>query len=836
MADLSQEELREALETALRNSRTNLNLDAETVEKMVDSLKKLDKEVKSNTTSYKGLFKEMLSGRKAYKDLGYELEKLDDKIEALGDAADNSTAEIQDELIKRRQHIQTIMQHNAAQRALIDGLTRFTKTAIPTVGRGLGDFTKGLQDNSSAFSLAGGLFTSAIDTANAGAQAVGGGLTTVGTTMMMNTNPRLRMLGGAASVTGMAISALGDAAATTGKFIVGFMVKEMEKTIEAFNKTSAAGALFADGMTGMRNNAHLAGLTVKQFGEVVSKNAPLFAQSGMGVAEGAKQMGRVGKIIKETGMQDSMLKLGFGFEEQAELMADTVARMRKTAGGTVTDRQVAEQTAKYAENLRLIASITGEDAKKKMDQVKEQNQILRFQQELAKRSPEQRAAIVASMATMSDMEQKNLRDRVAMNGALTREEGAMYESIVSGAREKGEAHYQLFMANQLTAENNAALNVQYGEQIKASILSQEGIAIAGYKVGGVLGDVTKSMLDAVDQANLYTQKSKESAEKSIAAQKEASDELTQNTISAAKAAQNLAVALEEKVLGQLGKFTHYVDLILRELEVQLGKLGQDLGGPKGPSLWEDIVNYASIRGAQGAAGGAVMGGVAGGVVGAGAGGVGAIPGAAAGAWGGAQGGAILGSVWGAGEGALRHWFGTPGGNDQYAGLNIKSSESTAGGMASTKLLDLAKQVQAQYPGGTFTAFNDLHHQKNAPGSDHVRGNALDFKLPFTPDEATGQRITQAFKDMGFKTVIDEYNHPSPGSTGGHIHAALKDGGITRGPSLAGEAGPEAVIPLPNGRSIPVEMDMSALVELLRDLIDVNKDNRDYLEKLFHASV
>lgn len=30
------------------------------------------------------------------------------------------------------------------------------------------------------------------------------------------------------------------------------------------------------------------------------------------------------------------------------------------------------------------------------------------------------------------------------------------------------------------------------------------------------------------------------------------------------------------------------------------------------------------------------------------------------------------------------------------------------------------------------------------------------------------------------------------------------GGITRGPSLAGEAGPEAIVPLPNGRSIPVE--------------------------------
>jgi hypothetical protein len=33
---------------------------------------------------------------------------------------------------------------------------------------------------------------------------------------------------------------------------------------------------------------------------------------------------------------------------------------------------------------------------------------------------------------------------------------------------------------------------------------------------------------------------------------------------------------------------------------------------------------------------------------------------------------------------------------------------------------------------------------------------------------------------------------------------MAEGGITSGPSLAGEAGPEAIVPLPNGRSIPVE--------------------------------
>ncbi|MDL1888947.1 hypothetical protein FBQ96_05095 [Nitrospirales bacterium NOB] len=43
-----------------------------------------------------------------------------------------------------------------------------------------------------------------------------------------------------------------------------------------------------------------------------------------------------------------------------------------------------------------------------------------------------------------------------------------------------------------------------------------------------------------------------------------------------------------------------------------------------------------------------------------------------------------------------------------------------------------------------------------------------------------------------------------GNVGGFALRGYALGGITSGPSIAGEAGPEAIVPLPNGRSIPVE--------------------------------
>ena len=44
-----------------------------------------------------------------------------------------------------------------------------------------------------------------------------------------------------------------------------------------------------------------------------------------------------------------------------------------------------------------------------------------------------------------------------------------------------------------------------------------------------------------------------------------------------------------------------------------------------------------------------------------------------------------------------------------------------------------------------------------------------------------------------------------GSSGFGMPNLMAKGGITRGVSIAGEAGPEAVVPLPDGRSIPVTM-------------------------------
>lgn len=141
------------------------------------------------------------------------------------------------------------------------------------------------------------------------------------------------------------------------------------------------------------------------------------------------------------------------------------------------------------------------------------------------------------------------------------------------------------------------------------------------------------------------------------------------------------------------------------------------------------------------------------------------------------------------------------------GLPIKAG-ATAGGAHSENLTALARNIYDKFGSDIihFSGFKDNYARD--PSSKHPSGLALDFTLK---DPSKSAQIAAAIRAMGGASYVkDEYLYPSSKATAGHIHAEVSAmmGGIATGPSSGYRAtlhGTEAIVPLPDGRKIPVDM-------------------------------
>ena len=541
-----------------------------TTDGLADFIKVTSKGTKEFKKQLDDLNKEIKKGKAGYAQQKQVLENLNTALEEFGDTlGDEDKIREKNALISQRD----TLAHSAMMRGVTEDVTMaVSKTTVGLVV-GAGQFVKGLQANQSAAALSGELFKVGIDVAAVGMKTAGGMAEKFGDKMMNSANPFVAAIGVVTSGVGMLAQASAETAAKLAKFGVDVLQAEVEKTTKAFNSMSASGALFADGMTGMRNASIGAGLTVEQFSGVLKEQSANIATAGLGVTEGAKAVGRVGSDLKKSGVQQQLMKLGYGFEEQAGLIAETMANIRRSGGGNkATDAQVAEQTQKYAENLRLIASITGEDAKKKEAEAAESSKELAFRQKLAGKSVEQQAQINAAMATMTTLERKNFTDRVVLGGVIN-QEGAIYESTISGAREKGDKLAALFNQNNLNAKTAAEANAQYGAQITKSGLAQEGIAVAGHALGGQLGDVSKGIADVIDNNNKYTKEGVKAAEAANKAAGKTTDGLTNGVISAEVAAQDLKTALQDVLTPAIMDYAKVSKAMLQSIKDAMVGLG-----------------------------------------------------------------------------------------------------------------------------------------------------------------------------------------------------------------------------------------------------------------------
>ena len=453
---------------------------------------------------------------------------------------------------EERRQIASIIQWEKTYATIKD----FTKLAGASFVSTVGGALKNIQSNAGAIETGTSVMTAGIQLAGEAGSAAGKGITAAGTAMSVSASPKIKALGAAAQLAGAGLDIFSSKAAQVAKFAVEFLGKELGNLRDGFRGLSSSGALFSNGMTGMLDAAHGAGLTVQQFSQVVKDNSKDLAGSGLGMTGAVERMGKVTTQINNSGVGTSLQKLGFTFEEQAGLVAEVMGQMNRYGNGrVVSDAKVAELTERYAKDLRLISGITGEDAKAKMAEARASANNLAFQNKLAEMAPEQAKAIQDSMATMSKQQQKDVMEKVVF-GAVVNKTGAIMMSANQGYANQTDELASKIADGSLTVKDAADVQAKYSDEILKDRQNLQGVGMAALGGVGNVGELAAASLDQFQHAIKYTPEAVAKMNAALEGAAQTSDPKTKGYLEAEKAFQNSMIGLQTLAMNNMDAYVN----------------------------------------------------------------------------------------------------------------------------------------------------------------------------------------------------------------------------------------------------------------------------------------
>lgn len=611
-------------------------------------------------------------------------------------------------------------------------------------------------------------------------------------------------------------SAIGDAAGAVSKVAgqfgilgkgLGFLVQAIGGYVQAVNelsdnlynsytKLSKSGVTAADGMTGLKDAAVALGFGLDQVG--IEKFTNFMAEASQDLAlmsgsaaDGRKQLARFGGMLADRGpVQRAFGNLGYQIEDLANLSAGYIqAEIAMGRGRMRTDAELAAGTKNYIMLLDTQAKLTGTSVKALQDRMDADMRNQRFQATLLKVSREQGPEAAKRLSVrMADLSKRfgplaeGIKDTIG--GFYDTKAGA--QAVISGFDRVG----QLMMREDFSyltefgriAKNNVdAFGEMYG-----SVSVYDDLLGPLYDTTRAAALSTKNFNDIIKDVTADQKRSLAGDLDPVTA---AATNLRIEQMKTRDTMQGLLTVGVLPVTNAMANLAQIMNGLLAPFNAVARMFGYKPPGAPVASATEQVATGAFGGAATGAAIGSMAGPV-GTVVGAGM-------------------GAIAGGVMGyAGSQQPK----TMTQKDLEAmGLKIKQGDVQAeGSVIHPKTLQLAQAVQSSIQGfNYFSGFNDKYHQEKSPSSTHTSGKAFDFTVGFVPTAEQGKAIADQLRAMGAVNVIDEYNNPSSKSTGGHFHVqSLARGGIATGPKsgyMAQLHGNEAVVPLPDNRSIPVDM-------------------------------
>ena len=450
--------------------------------------------LKSALTKTKKSFDELISGvntlKEKIKTTGVTSGELEEDLESLRyQVARTTDADKKAQLIKAKSELESLNAQNKLITGLQDATGKILGIGLAGAVSSMTSALKAAASGGNALEIAAGYQSAQLDITNQKFQAGAGALTDFGKATA-GAGGFVGQLGIAATIAGGALGFVSNQITELAKSGIGFLLAQTNKMITGFQDMSRVGAVFSDGMMGITNTASMAGMTVDQFSKVVDASRKDLSSMGMGLSEASRRMASVFSGPAGKKMQDGMYALGMTAEEQGQALAQTMAIMAGPSGKLkASNAEVQAQTAEYAKNLKIISNITGEDAKAKMEKLRQDNDTLAFNGYLNTLNDTQRKKTVEAMNAMSAEDARAFREKKVYNTVVSADLNAM-RATNSGIRKAQDDMFEAADRGTLSVEGVAKTYETF--QAEALAAANEGGKSFGLAMSGIGQDLAKT--------------------------------------------------------------------------------------------------------------------------------------------------------------------------------------------------------------------------------------------------------------------------------------------------------------------------------------------------------
>lgn len=609
------------------------------------------------------------------------------------------------------------------------------------------------------------------------------------------------------------VAGIGAAAGAYAKYTAAAN-KMSDDLYSGFSKLGKSGAAASDGLTGVYKDLTKLGMGMQDldsYVKIIGENSKDLAMFGGSVFQGRKQFVEMGAAMQDS--RKSLMALGMSQDEIAAGAAKYLSLQTRTGQAqTKTTTELAEGAKKYLVEMDGLSKLTGQTRQEMENQMEAARSEQRFRAKL----DEMRANGQTKQA--DELEKANL-----ILSSRSKEAGQAFRDLSTGmvtteAAQKGliGSNGELLKQSQRIADGQATAAEGVGvasEAIGKFAKDNRSLALTGvfeevglkYSESAELANFTAKDITAALQKIKTEQEGQQAAAKGggdalLAAQVSLRDEQIQATKSLQDFVFDGTVPATQKMIS-LAKATAAAGKGLNEL-FKNGEAGTGEYGQAGTGSMAGSLASTGAGAAAGAAAGSLLGPV------------GTVVGAAAGGAAGFFGYDLLGGSSGGGKTAGTAGATMPGPGEINPSDYIKFTGNTGDEEHFNKLapqvreafLNMAQQYNAMNPGKKLqlnSAFRSPEEQaktdsgtnpKAAPGmSLHQQGRAIDINS----SQVQELRSSGLLSRSGFRPL-----------EGDPPHIFMQKGGIAEGPIDGYPAtlhGTEAVVPLPDGKSIPVNI-------------------------------